>query len=152
MFCTNCGTQNDDSQRFCTNCGAELTQQAAAPAAAPQEAPQVASVDPYAAPVATPVYAAPVAAEGPNSTPILVWGIIGLAFACTFYFSFLGIIFSAVAGSKVKSFVAQGGVVAGKAKVGKILGKVGLILGIVLTVIAVIVIVGCSAAIFAYGY
>ena len=73
--------------------------------------------------------------------PDLVFGILGVAFACTFYFSFLGIIFSAIAKGKVKKYIAEGYMLSGKSKVGSILATVGLILGIVLTVIAVLALV-----------
>ena len=92
------------------------------------------------APVQQPVYQQPTVDPALNgmSKSILIWGIIGLAFSCTFYLSLLGIIFSAIGKGKVKSFLAAGGQLSGKAKVGSILAKVGLILGIVLTVLFVI--------------
>ena len=70
MYCNNCGAQLTENSKFCPNCG-QLVQ------STPQEM------------TAASTY------EGPmgNPTPVLVWGIIGLAFACTFVASFLGIIF-----------------------------------------------------------
>lgn len=79
-----------------------------------------------------PQYAQPV---GENTSPLLVFGILALAFACTFYASFLGIVFGAIQKNKLEAYMAAGGIYAGKAKVGGILGKVGLIVGIVLTAI-----------------
>ncbi len=73
-----------------------------------------------------------------NPTPILTWGILGVAFACSFFLSFLGIIFSAVALSKAKKYLAANGTLPTKAKVGKGLGIGGLIGGIVLTVLFII--------------
>ena len=85
------------------------------------------------------------------SKSVLIFGILGIAFACTFYFSFLGIIFGAIALSKAKKYVASGFALEGRAKVGKILGMVGLILGIVLTVILLIVIVIAIIAASSYS-
>lgn len=128
MFCPNCGTQVPEDANACPNCGTFLKSAQPAP-----EAPVY---------QAAPVYnAAPVNTIPYNTTPILVFGIIALAFACSFYVSFVGIIFGVITKSKVNAYLAQGGVLSGKAKVGSILGKVGLILGIVLTAIAIVVLI-----------
>lgn len=76
--------------------------------------------------------------QQPNT---LVWGILSLVFS-----SILGIIFGAIGLSKSKKFVAEGGELVGKAKVGKILSLVGIILGIVVTIIIVIEIIVVIAA------
>ena len=73
-----------------------------------------------------------------TSTKVLVFGILGLAFACSFYLSILGIIFSAIGISQANNFARANGAVFGKAKVGRILSKVGLPLGIVLTVFFIV--------------
>ena len=134
MFCKNCGSMVNPGMSFCSNCGTPVPTEAAAPVAAPEYN--------YAPTNYAPNYA-PVAA--PNNTPILVFGILALAFACTFYFSFLGIIFGAINNGKVKTYLSQGGVIAGKAKVGRILGKVGFILGIVFTVLVVIILIAAMS-------
>lgn len=85
------------------------------------------------------------------SKSILVFGILGIAFACTFYLSFLGIIFGAIAMGKASKYVASGYILNSHAKVGKILGIAGLIIGIILTVILVFVIVAAIVAIITYG-
>lgn len=152
MFCHNCGTALDEGVKFCPNCGAPIAMEGPIPEAPAYEKPveETPAYEPPAyeppvyqqpaAPAAEPVYRAPVVNEeaAALSTPILVFGIIGLAFACTFWLSFLGIIFSAIGKGKVKAFLAAGGQLTGKAKVGNILAKVGLILGIVLTAFFVI--------------
>lgn len=76
-----------------------------------------------------------------TSTKVLVFGILGLAFACSFSLSFLGIIFSAIGMSQANNFARENGAVFGKAKVGRILSKVGLPLGIVFTVLFIVYIV-----------
>lgn len=62
---------------------------------------------------------------------VMIWGILGIAFSSTFYFSILGIIFSAIALGKAGSFQKNYGIIAGKSKVGCVLAKAGLTLGIV---------------------
>ena len=67
MYCSVCGTQNVDGDKFCAGCGTPFPQQAAPQAApqqpAPQQAPQAAPVQQQAAPVqqqAAPQQQAPV--------------------------------------------------------------------------------------------
>ena len=76
MFCTNCGSQFDDSNAFCPNCGTKAEKVAepvaeAAPVATPVEAVPVAAAAVVAAPVeATPVEAAPVQAVPVEAEPV----------------------------------------------------------------------------------
>ena len=72
------------------------------------------------------------------STQTLTFGILGLVFAGS---SILGIIFSAIGLKKAKAYVEQFGELTGKAKVGRILAKVGLIFSIVMIVFWVLYIV-----------
>lgn len=90
-------------------------------------------------------YAQPAPNPGVSGKPALTFGILGIIFACTFYFSFLGIIFSAIGLGKAKAFRAAAGQLYGPAKVGKILATIGLIVGIILTVICLIVVIGLIA-------
>ena len=70
------------------------------------------------------------------ATRALVFGILALAL-CEAVIP--GIIFGILSQKQAKAFTeANGGVLCGKAKVGRILGKVGLILSIVCAVCAVI--------------
>lgn len=148
MFCPNCGTNVPEGANACPNCGTFLNAAPAAPEAPVYQAPPV--QQPYYN--AAPVYqAAPVGGDPALAKSILVFGILAIAFASSFYLSFLGIIFGAIAAGKVKAYTAQGGVIAGKAKVGRILGKVGLILGIVLSVILVIYIIIVAVAAASYS-
>ena len=73
-----------------------------------------------------------------TSTKVLVFGILGLAFACSVYLSILGIIFSAIGMSQANSFARANGAVFGKAKAGRILSKVGLPVGIIFTVLLIV--------------
>ena len=118
MFCKNCGKQLEDGVKFCPGCGAPVdtvgqgTYQT-------QPQPQQQFVDPQRA---------------SDANRLLVWGILGIAFACSWALSFLGIIFSSIAKNKAVAFTDAYGIPSGKAKVGQILGRVGFIVGICLTV------------------
>jgi hypothetical protein len=174
MICTKCGAEIPEGAKFCINCGnaavaAEPAPQVEQPVyEAPQqpvyEAPQQQPV--YAAAPQQPqyqqpqyqqpqyqqpqyqqptYYAQPQPAANVSGKPALTFGILGIIFACTFYFSFLGIIFSAIGLGKAKAFRAAAGQLSGPAKVGKILSTIGLIVGIILTVICLIVVIGLIA-------
>lgn len=85
-----------------------------------------------------PVYAQPQQPVGNpvlDSGPLLTFGILSVAFACSFYIAFLGIIFGFIQKNKLEAYLTAGGVYTGKAKVGGILAKIGRIVGIVMTAI-----------------
>lgn len=59
MFCTSCGAQFDDNQRFCPQCGAQAQasqQPAATPPPPPVAPPPMAQTPPAAAPMQQPAY------------------------------------------------------------------------------------------------
>lgn len=89
-----------------------------------------------------PLYSQPVYPQysiaQPSGTPVLVMGILALAFANTFYLAFLGIIFGAICKGRLSAYLEAGGRLCGQAKVGRILGKIGLILGIVFTALLIV--------------
>ena len=128
MFCKNCGSKIEDGARFCPSCGTAVESAApVTPAAEPV-------AQPVQAPVQEPVYVAPAPApvQAPdNSTSVLVMGILAVALC---EFGILGIIFGAIGLGKAKAFLLSHGILFGKAKVGRILSKVGLIVGIIMTV------------------
>ena len=78
-------------------------------------------------------YGAP--AQAPNDTTTLVFGIVALVAALTFYFSPAGIVFGILAKKKAEGFMSLNGEVGGAIKTGKILGTVGFIVGIVMSAI-----------------
>lgn len=159
MFCQNCGASLEDGAKFCPNCGTPVAASVRPTVQPTGTEPrfektvyeQPAYEQPQAPVYEHPMYeqpAAPVYRE-PEATVVneetnalgkatLIFGIIGLAFSLSFYMSFLGIIFSAIGRGKLKSYLASGGELAGKAKVGGILSKLGLIFGIILTAFFVI--------------
>ena len=141
MFCSYCGSAIPENANNCPSCGMACARNFAQPELSypQQEAPQnqsypqqyISYVPQNQGYVAqNPAY---------NNTPqmsdakVLVYGILSLAFACTPYISFVGIIFACMAKSRYRTYLAQGGRPAGKEKVGNTLAKVGLIVGIALT-------------------
>ena len=144
MFCQNCGTQLPEGVKFCPECGAPVVISEPLREEPTVEEPAIAADPAPQQPITETPVQQPIVQSNPEasalSTPILIFGILGLSFACIPYINFLGIIFSAIAKSKVKKFLGLGGVLSGKAKVGNILATIGLIVGIVLTVIFAIII------------
>ena len=80
---------------------------------------------------------------------IFKYGLMGAIFADTFFLSFLGIIFGAMARKKSNEMLAAYGYQPGKARAGRILGIVGIALGIALTVLLLFYVIFYSAM-FAY--
>mgnify|MGYP000225882758 CR=1 FL=1 len=144
MFCTNCGASIQDGTNVCPVCGAPV--QGAQPQSNQQ--PQFEQPQFNQPQFNQPYYQQPAVPSSVTPSSVLTWGIVGLAFSCTFFLSFLGIIFSAVGTKKAKKLVEESGQqLSGKAKVGNILAKVGLPLGIVLTIFFIIWVIVIVAAI-----
>ncbi len=120
MFCKNCGSNVADGTKYCPSCGTAMTAGPSQYQFSPAPAPQ--------------------AAAG-NPVPVLVWGIIGLAFACTFYLSILGIIFSAVGKKKAREYTAVYGTASNQARIGGKLANAGMIVGIILAILSLFVLV-----------
>ena len=148
MICKNCGAQLPDGVAFCTNCGTavEAPQQEPQPQPQPQPAQPAYQQPAYQQPVyqqpqpvyQQPMYAQPVAGEQPN---ILVLGILSVAFLGGFFTSLVGMILGIVGRKKGKAYIAQGGTLTGKSKVGFILSKLGFIFGLIETIGVVIYII-----------
>ena len=135
MFCVKCGTKLSDGSKFCVMCGAPVE-------TVVNEAPTIEE---------TPVEEAPVeevpvpdpereSLKAKAASDALRWGILSLVFGLEgFLVSFLGIIFATKGFKKADWFAyLNNGVLSGKAKIGRILSKVGLILSIVMTVVWVL--------------
>lgn len=93
----------------------------------------------------TPTYqASPQPPAEDNSTKILIFGILAVALCETVIG---GIIFGILTKKELKAYEAAYGPAAGKVKVGKILGTVGLILSIVMAAYYLLVVccAGCAA-------
>ena len=116
MFCKNCGRQLEEGESYCPICG---------------------TVNSPEAPIApgTPFYGEPderVKSDMAGKT--LTWGILSVAFGVSGCLSLLGFIFSFIAKSKALAYEQTFGVLEGKARVGRILGKVGFGVGLGMTI------------------
>ena len=153
MFCSNCGNQISEGSRFCGVCGAPVE-------VAPQQQPaQTQPVQPqqpaqpeqpvYQQPVyQQPVYQQPVYQQPVYQQPVYQQENVVDPIACTFYLSFLGIIFACIAFSKAnKNKMFNNGVLHAKAKVGRGLAIGGLIAGIVFTFFLMIFVLSMIAVI-----
>lgn len=146
MFCKFCGKQIPDGAAFCPECGKPANTSANSDANANANANANAGTNTnanYQSVQSAPNYNFQQGNVNANvnrerdslAGSVLTFAILGLAFASTFCLSFLGLIFSCISRSKINNYCLLFGNPHGKAKVGNILGKVGLILSIVLTAI-----------------
>lgn len=123
MFCKHCGNQLDNDASFCPNCG------------------KVIGNGSYEEPAYTnpaPAYKAVVDEQKERlGGAVLKNAILGMAFACTFFFSWLGLIFSIKSRSNLTTYLNIYGKTDGRATVGKHLGKAALIVSIVMLAILV---------------
>lgn len=114
MFCSNCGRLLEDGEKYCPICGTL------------NEEPAAAASEGFAQPNEQ-------IKEG-LAKKTLTWGILSLAFSLTGCLSLLGFIFSFVAKSKANEYARYFGEVEGRARVGRILGKVGFGVGLGMTI------------------
>lgn len=122
MFCKNCGRQLDEGENICPACGTvNASETTATPNAGIEYA--VDAVD-----------LANERLKDEMAGAALKWGIISLAFSASGCLSLLGFIFSFIAKSRALAYQNVFGVLEGKAKVGRILGKVGFGLGLGMTI------------------
>lgn len=130
MFCKFCGNEMDDGAKFCAKCGG----------IAPESEAHTAD-DAYV----PEIILDPITEEARESCAkkSLVLGIISLAIG-----SVPGFILALVGKNQVKKYeYLNGGVVNGKAKVGKILTTIGIPYGILTFVYHIITIVGVIASV-----
>ena len=120
MFCKNCGRQLDENENVCPVCGT------------------VNGGETSTAPTLEYGYNAVNEAneqlKNEMASQSLKWGILSLAFSASGCLSLLGFIFSFIAKSKALAYEQTFGVLEGKARVGRILGKVGFGVGLGMTI------------------
>ena len=133
-------------KRVAAPVAAPVYEAAPAPAPAPMAAPVAAPVQPvqpvYAA---TPVAPMATAVPGGNNElakSTLIFGIMAVAFAVSYYLGLGGVIFGIIGLNKAKKFTEECGQLYGKAKIGKFLSLGGLIGGAVLGGISLLYILG----------
>ena len=124
MFCKNCGKQIDDDSSFCRYCGQKQSAEV-----------QNVAVQSFDQQPPSPATDELEKKKDTLSGEILKWGIMSLAFAQSFWLSFIGIIFYAKMKKRAKKYSKLFGDLTGRASVGHGLGTAGLIVGIILTVI-----------------
>lgn len=88
----------------------------------------------------------PVEGEESNLST-MIFGIVAAGLSCTFYLSFLGIIFGVIAVAKSKKFIRPDGTIGGRAKAGRICGMVGIIAGAILTFLLIILLIALGSAV-----
>ena len=133
MFCGNCGTNVPEGYGFCPNCGAKMITKEAAPQPAYAQTYDPSGVQAYPA-----QQEALPAGAAASANSVLRSGIVALVFSCSFFLSFVGIILSAVAMGRAKSFVRDYGPISKKVRIGKILSTVGLFVGIGMTILCIL--------------
>jgi RNA polymerase subunit RPABC4/transcription elongation factor Spt4 len=144
--CKNCQSPLSADAKFCAKCGAEQVEHnACAYCQAPLE-----NGSKFCSACGAPTEAPKDPMEEKLAVKTLVFGILGAAFSLSFWFSFMGIIFSAVARGKLNQYLAYtgGSIKDPRAGVGKGLSIGGLIAGIVFTVLLVIVIICAISGVF----
>ena len=150
MFCTNCGTNFEDGNAFCPNCGSPVAQPAPAPAPAPQAAPTY-NYAPQPQPQSVYAATSPVAGNPDEEKSCLTTGILAAAFSCTFFLSFLGLVFGPMGLGKCKKYQETYGTYPVKVRIGKYLSIGGLAFGgfwtIYLLIYLIVFIVGIAARI-----
>lgn len=150
MKCSKCGSDIPENSRFCLSCGEPVADQNPDSAPYQQNAyqnqyqnqnqntypPAYTYQNQYrTAPAPKPVYADP--AERAAASSVLTFGILAIAFACTFFLSPVGIIFATIGMNKARNYANAYGMLSGKTKVGKILSTVALPVSIVLSVLLI---------------
>jgi hypothetical protein len=128
MFCKNCGRQLDESENVCPVCGTVNGGETAATAPTLEYG--------YDA-----VNEANEQLKSGMGGQALTWGILSLAFSASGCLSLLGFIFSFIAKSKALAYAQTFGFLEGKARAGRILGRIGFGLGLGLTIYVTIVII-----------
>ena len=141
MFCKYCGNELTENANFCPSCGKFISESKPATedyisAGVVDEAPNALEYD-------------QVLEEERDAAGrgVLKFAILGIAFACSFFLSLLGLIFAIVSRAKLGAYLARYGETRGPATVGKHLGIAGLITSIVMIVFFSLYVLIIAAAI-----
>ena len=127
MYCKNCGRKLDEGENVCHVCGTVNGGETAAASTLEYGYDTVNETNEQM--------------KSEMAGQALKWGILSLAFSASGFLSLLGFIFSFIAKSKALAYEQAFGVLEGRAKVGRILGKVGFGVGLGMTVYMALVFV-----------
>ena len=145
MFCKYCGNDLNEGANFCTKCGKIVSHDDIPTTSMTSHSSEAFDDVSYEVPQD------PERSEKGGS--ILKFGILGLAFGCSFYISLLGLIFSIIARVKVKRYIQEYGDTEGKATVGKHLSVAGSIVSIIsLCLLPIVIIALVSGILEGLGY
>ena len=129
MYCKHCGSQIEESAMFCPTCGkiVEVDEFVAADSQATDHFDSQTKESNYF----ENGYNPPVERESGGG--ILGFAIAGLALACTFFLSFVGVIFAFIAKAKMNNYIERYGELDGPGKVGRGIGRAAMIVGWIFT-------------------
>ena len=127
MYCKYCGNELPQSANFCSACG-KINEDAK------HTAEEQKTSEYFEEPVEVQLDDIFDAERRSLGNSILKFSILGLSFACSFFLSLLGLIFTCVSRSKLRAYIAKFGETSGPATVGKHLGIAALIVSIVMMV------------------
>ena len=126
MFCKYCGNELPDGTTFCPKCGSDDT-----PVTTEKSDTEIKNDTTFECVLET---VPKDVTKDSLASKILAFAIIGLAFACSLYLSFVGVVFSLISRSKLKKYIKNYGDTEGKATVGKHLGLVAMIVSFALSI------------------
>lgn len=128
MFCKNCGRQLDEGENLCPACGTVNATETAAPTAGITYDLGANSAEDSAVDTANQLLKDEMAGQ------TFKWGLMSLIFSASGCLSLLGFIFSFIAKARAVAFERTFGELSGRAKAGRILGKIGFGLGLGMTI------------------
>lgn len=138
MFCKNCGHQMNDGENFCSACGAMNTTENTNTTGLQYDFVTVDTVRDEE--------------KDEMAGQTFKWGLMSLIFSASGCLSLLGFIFSFIAKRKAKDFVDTFGQLEGRAKAGRVLGKIGFGVGLGYTIFwalyVIIIVLLVVAAVF----
>ena len=139
MFCKYCGNELPEDANFCPQCG-KMNEP---PTKNTKAENAVQTSFNFSAPVYQQTETDPLVKEEKNRLggQILKFAILGLAFGCTLFLSWLGIIFSGIAKAKIREYEGKFGETEKQATVGKHLSIPAFIVSIVFTALLTLLII-----------
>lgn len=139
MICTKCGNTIPNGAKYCSHCGTEQPKSSEPGMPVFEAFEPETQYQPAQTTMNSPeTNAREIIVAPPTAKQTMIWAILGAAFGCTFFTSFLGIIFSVKTKRLVKSYKEYWGTPHGMAKAGDIISRIGLPVSIVMTSLFVV--------------